>query len=158
MSDKVDTLSTYKTIVESGIADAGAQSISRAIDDRILDSVSNLATKADMENLRVLTMTGFGLITAALENFRLSFTAALDTKSAEIDSKIAEMNSRIAETDSTIAETDSKIAETDSKIADLRTAVERSLRLSIQWVAGLVFALMVTIIGAATTIILKFAH
>lgn len=144
MANKVDTLSTYKTIVDAGIAEAGAQAISRAIDDCILDSVSNLATKADMENLRVLTTTGFGLITAALENLRLSFTTALDTKIAEMNSRIAEMNSRIAET--------------DSKIADLRTAVERQRSLSIQWVAGLVFALMVTIIGAATTIILKFAH
>jgi Fe-S cluster assembly scaffold protein SufB len=123
MSNKVDALSTHKTIVESGIAEANAQAISRAIDDRVIDSVSNLATKADVEDQRIS-------ITAAFENVRLSFTAALDTKTAE----------------------------TNSKIADLRTAVERSLRLSIQWMAGLVFALMVTIIGAATTIILKFAY
>ncbi|MGI4877589.1 MAG: hypothetical protein ACRYG4_08900 [Janthinobacterium lividum] len=57
MSTAIDTLATYEAIAAAGVGDSGARAISKAIADAVSVYREDLATKADLAELRTASKT-----------------------------------------------------------------------------------------------------
>ena len=79
MATRIDTLKTYETIAAAGVDDKAARAISNAIANASNDWRADLATKTDLENLR-LQLVG---------DFNTRF-AQVDTSFAKIGKEIAD--------------------------------------------------------------------
>lgn len=121
MATRFDTLRTFKAIQAAGVDETAAQAITAAIQDSILDVRDQLATKADLENLRTATKSDF-------ENLRISLTATIDTKIAEVGVKIADMG---------------------VKIADVGKSVESAQKTTVFWIVSTGLTLIGVMIAAA---------
>lgn len=90
MATRFDTLRTYTAIKAAGVDEPAAQAITTAIQDSILDVRDQLATKADVQGLKV-EIDGLHASTKAdIDNLRATFTGSLDTKVAELGKQIAD--------------------------------------------------------------------
>lgn len=79
MATNMDTLSTYEAIAAAGVDDKAARAISKAIEQSHNQSRSDLATKTDLDNVRVKLEAEFTVVRGEMK-----------TLAADIGTKIAD--------------------------------------------------------------------
>lgn len=79
MAARFDTMTAFKATHEAGVEETAAMASTAAINNSVLDAREELATRDDLENLRVC------------------ITASIDTRFAEVATRVADTGKAIQE-------------------------------------------------------------
>jgi ribosomal protein L29 len=137
-----DTLAVSKRLRQAGFTEPQAEAVTAAISDGRQFDLAQLATKADLAELRTATKADLAELRTATKADVAELKADLAELRTATKADVAELKADLAELQ---AATRADLAQVEAKIAQTETRI-------VKWFAGLLVTQVATVVGVVVTI------